>query len=106
MVLIYTYSGTCASALQRTNIENLKQIFPEKELLGHNPNFHIRVSVSDIYIPTIDLPMLLQEICEQSLKYINSSQTHECGNWDRVRAIPRKEIFINGIFVAVCKVFL
>jgi hypothetical protein len=70
MVLIYTYSGTCASTLQRTNIENLKQTFPEKELLGHNPNFHIRVSVSDIYIPTVDLAILLQEICEQSWECI------------------------------------
>jgi hypothetical protein len=45
------------------NAENSKQIFPEKELRGHNPNFHIQVSVSDLYIPMIDLPILLQEIC-------------------------------------------
>jgi hypothetical protein len=42
----------------------LKQIFPVKELRGHSPNFHTHVSVSDLYIPTIDLPILLQEICE------------------------------------------
>ncbi len=34
---------------------------PRKELRGHSPNFHIHVSVSDSYIPTIDLPILLQE---------------------------------------------
>jgi hypothetical protein len=45
--------------LLRTNAENWKQIFPEKELRGHSPNFHIHVSVSDLYIPTIDLPVLL-----------------------------------------------
>jgi hypothetical protein len=28
-----------------------------KELRGHSPNFHIHVSVSDLYIPTIDLPI-------------------------------------------------
>ncbi len=28
---------------------------------AHSPNFHINVSVSDLYIPTIDLPILLQE---------------------------------------------
>ncbi len=28
----------------------------------HNPSFHIHVSVSDLHIPTIDLPILLQEI--------------------------------------------
>jgi hypothetical protein len=38
-------------------------IFPEKELRGHSPNFHIHESVSDLYIPTIDLTSLLQEIC-------------------------------------------
>jgi hypothetical protein len=26
-----------------------------------SPNFHIHVSVSDLYIPTISLPILLQE---------------------------------------------
>jgi hypothetical protein len=41
---------------QRDTSENLKQIFPEKELCGHRPNFHIQVSVSDLYIPTINLP--------------------------------------------------
>ncbi len=48
-------------SLQRTNTENSKQIFPEKELLDHSPNFHMHVSVSDLYIPTMDLPILLQE---------------------------------------------
>jgi hypothetical protein len=49
--------------LQRTNAENMKQIFPEKELRGRSPNFQIHVSVSDFFIPTIDLLILLQEIC-------------------------------------------
>jgi len=50
-------------ALQRTNTENLKQIFPEKELRGQSPNFHIHVFESDLYIHTNDLPIPLQEIC-------------------------------------------
>jgi hypothetical protein len=58
----------CCPALQRTNTENSKQIFPEKELLGHSPNFHIHVPVSDLYIPTIDLNILLHEICGQILE--------------------------------------
>jgi hypothetical protein len=45
------------------NQYNLKQIFPEKELRGHSPNFHMHVSVGDLFIPTIDLPLLLHEIC-------------------------------------------
>jgi hypothetical protein len=44
------------SALQRQNTENSKQIFPEKELCGLSVNFHIHVSVSDLYI---GLPILL-----------------------------------------------
>jgi hypothetical protein len=48
--------------LQRHKTENSKQIFPEKELRSLSPNFHIHVSVGDLYIPTIGLPILLQEI--------------------------------------------
>jgi hypothetical protein len=43
-----------------TNL-NTNNIFPEKEMHSHSPNFHIHVSVDDLYIPTIDLPILLQE---------------------------------------------
>jgi hypothetical protein len=28
-------------------------VFPEKELRGLSPNFHIHVSLSDLYIPSI-----------------------------------------------------
>jgi hypothetical protein len=47
----------------KKNAENLKQIFPEKEYRGLSPNFHIHVSVSELYIPTMGLPFLLEEIC-------------------------------------------
>jgi hypothetical protein len=50
-------------ALQRQNAENLKQIFPEKEYRGLSPNFYIHVSVSELYISTMGLPFLLEEIC-------------------------------------------
>ncbi len=49
--------------LQRQNAKNLKQIFPEKEYRGLSPNFHIHVSVSELYIPAMGLPFLLEEIC-------------------------------------------
>jgi hypothetical protein len=46
--------------LQRHNTENSKQIFPEKENCAASvPIFH--ASVSDLYIPSIGLPILLQE---------------------------------------------
>ncbi len=45
--------------LQRQNTEISIQIFPEKEYRGLSPNFHIHPSVSDLYIPTLGLPILL-----------------------------------------------
>jgi hypothetical protein len=50
-------------------------------------NFHIHVSVSDLYIPRIGPHIFLQQNRQiDSGKYINRSQTHECGNWDWGRA--------------------
>ncbi len=47
------------STLQRTNTENWKQIFPEQELNGQSPNWHIHMALSDLYTLTIDPPILL-----------------------------------------------
>jgi hypothetical protein len=41
--------------------ENLIYVFPEKELCGLSPNFHIHVFVSDFYIPTIGPRIFLQQ---------------------------------------------
>ncbi len=59
--LQYDTSYLHNTILQRHNTENLKQIFLEKELRGLSLNYHIHVSVSDLHIPTIGLPILLQE---------------------------------------------
>jgi hypothetical protein len=64
--------------------ENSKQIFPEMKLRGLVPNFHIRVFVSDLHIPTIGPPIFL---VDRSWEYINRSQIHECGTWERGRAV-------------------
>jgi hypothetical protein len=55
------------STLQRQNTEISKQIIPEKEYRGLSPNFHIHTSVSDLYISTMGLPILLEEICRPIL---------------------------------------
>jgi hypothetical protein len=63
---ISDYQGEELCTLQRTNTKNSKQILTEKELRtmrSHIPNFKIPVSLSDLHIPMIDLPILLQEIC-------------------------------------------
>ncbi len=36
-------------------------VLPGKELHGLSPNFHIHVSVSDLYIPTFGPPIFLQQ---------------------------------------------
>ncbi len=49
------------NALQRHFTENLKQIFVEMKLRSLVPNSYIHIPVSDLYIPAIGLPILLQE---------------------------------------------
>ncbi len=51
------------SALQRQNTEISKQIFPDEEYRGLSPNFYIYASVGDLNIPSIGVPILLEEIC-------------------------------------------
>ncbi len=68
---------------------NLKKLFPGKELRGHSPNFHIHVSVSDLYIPTMDLCLFCcRKYMDRSWKYINRSQTQEYG------IQPTKKFFV------------
>ncbi len=43
-------AGRYTALQQRHNTENSKQIFSEKELCGLSPNFHIHVSVNNLYI--------------------------------------------------------
>jgi hypothetical protein len=71
--------------LQRTNTENLKQIFPEKELRATVQILTFicpcHVSVSDLYIPRISPHISCSRIGRSIVgEYINRSRTHECGN--------------------------
>jgi hypothetical protein len=86
-------------------------VFPEKELRGLSPNFHIQFMgvVSDLYIPRISPHIFLQQNgqVDRSWEYINRSQTHECGNFDWGRAIPFLWILVWILDIAslhcVCK---
>jgi hypothetical protein len=55
---MYFYTHTAKTQYRKFETN---KIFPAKELRGQNPNSYIHVSVSDLYIPTIGLPILLQE---------------------------------------------
>jgi hypothetical protein len=61
---IYIFISVCTA---KKNTKISKQIFPKKEYRGLSPNFHIHASMSDLYIPTVGLPILLEEICRPIL---------------------------------------
>jgi hypothetical protein len=67
----------------------VSSLFPKQNYNVLSPSFHIHVSVSNLYILRIGLPILLQPITvnRPSWEYINRSQKHECRNWERGRAV-------------------
>jgi hypothetical protein len=77
-------------------------MFPEKEYRGLSPNFHIHVSVSELYILTVGMPFLLEEIqyVDRSWEYINRSQTLNVETGAEAALFLGKE-YIIGIAVAV-----
>jgi hypothetical protein len=94
--------SVCWSTLQRHNTEKfVTNIAKKKELRGLSPNFHIHVFVSDLYITTIDQPILLQENMWTILGIYKSLTDDSC-MWQlglRPRNSPFWE-YINGISVA------
>jgi hypothetical protein len=101
-----TVNNVLYTALQNINAENLKQIFPRKRSCAATvPSFHIHVSVSNLYILTIDLPILLQENMWTDPGNIDKSVTDtshmNVAIGTEAAQIPEKE-YINGIFGAVC----
>jgi hypothetical protein len=61
MEVKYGPATSNATVLPRHYIENSKQIFPEMKLRGLGTSSYIPISVSDLYILKVGLPILLQE---------------------------------------------
>ncbi len=63
-ILYYCFcAAKCILMFTLAKTRYLKQIFPEKELWGLSPIISTFMCLSDLYIPMIGLPILLQEIC-------------------------------------------
>jgi hypothetical protein len=77
--------------------ENSIYVFPFWELRSLSPNFHLHVSVSDLYIPRIGphtvFPTAQQ--ADRSWEYLNRHQTHECV----IGTVAAQFLFL-GIFVS------
>jgi hypothetical protein len=74
---------------------------PRKGTARHSPNFPIHVSVSDLYIPTIDLLILLQENMwtdPGNILIVHRHMNVTIGT--EAAQVPEKE-YTNGIFVAM-----
>ncbi len=74
------------------------------------PNFYIHVSVSDLYILMMVHIFCCIVFVNRSWEYINRSQTHECGNWERGGAVSFLGIVVSPNFpyiaFAVCILYI
>ncbi len=85
--------------LQHCN-EHPFYVYPEKELRGLSPDFHIHVfvSVSHLNIPRMGPHIFPQSRIGRRIVEIYKSltQSHECGNWDWGRPFPFLGIFVSN----------
>jgi hypothetical protein len=87
LLLLLLYSGcfffpAAAGHLFSHCKENLIYLFLFWELHGLSHNFHIHVSMSDLYIPRISPHTSLQQRGQTDPGNINLSKIFECRNWE------------------------
>ncbi len=68
--------------LQRHTMPKILSKYSQKRNISNSISY-IHVSVSDLYIPMVGLPILLKE-----KRWTDRSQTHACGNWGWGHTIP------------------
>jgi hypothetical protein len=107
--VLYWVSGVLAISIGSSHCnENSIFVFPEKKLRGLSPNFHIHVSVSDLYIPRISVHIFsCSRMGRPIVGIYKSLTTHECGNWDWGPAISFLGIFLFEFLVlCLCSAWL
>ncbi len=92
----------------KTKCRKYETNIPRKGISGSQSQFpHSRVCEQITYVfPRWVCLFCWRKYVDRSWKYINPSQTHECGNWARGRAIPRKGTYKRNCRCSVDKVFL
>jgi hypothetical protein len=82
-------------------------VFPKRKLCGLSPNFHIHVSVSEIYIPTVRSTFVFS--CNRigrPIREIYKWLTETLfSNWNCRRAVPFLGIFVSNIRYCVFAVY-
>ncbi len=82
VLLCMCESGAILCTQHATLHRRSHYVFPEKELRGFSPSFHIHVSVSDLYIPRFGPHIFLQQNrLTDPREYTNRSRTHVFKNW-------------------------
>ena len=76
-------------------------VFQEMKLRGLVPNFHIHVSVSNLYIPRIDPPILLQQY-----RQTNPETSHRYINWQQGSAVSFWNICYEFSVQCPCSVYV
>jgi hypothetical protein len=76
-----------------------------------SPNFHIHLSVSDLYFQDRSASFATAKQADRSWEYINRSHIHECRNWERGRAvslleIPKSDFRYSASLLLLCLNFL
>jgi hypothetical protein len=86
----------CPALYRKSNL-----CIPRMKLHDLVPNSYIHVSMSDVYIPRISMPIWLQQIRQTDPENILNAHRYECVNWETkhynsVLEVTRPNSFISG----------